>query len=85
MQDYIDVLLLETPDGSPAVATAPTQVAAVPGDIVRFSGGEHGIVKTSEWFDSNGTAFHILCSSAHVYEAQAIYRTAWKKEKPNVG
>lgn len=84
MPDYIDVLLLVTPDGSPAVATAPTQ-AAVPGDIVRFSGGEHGIVKTSEWFDRNGAAFHILCSVAHVYEAQAIYRTAWKKENPSVG
>lgn len=85
MSDYIDVLLLETPDGHPAVATAPMQAAAVHGDIVRFSGGEHGIVKASELFDRNGAAFHILCSVSHVYDAQAIYRTAWEKEKQSVG
>lgn len=85
MPDYIDVLLLETPDGHPAVVTAPMQAAAVHGDIVRFSGGEHGIVKASECFDRNGAAYLILCSAAPVYEANAIYRTAWEKEKQSVG
>lgn len=84
MPDYIDVILLETPDGNPAVVTAPMQAAAITGDIVRFSGGEHGIVKASEVFDRNGAAYRILCSAANVYEAKAIYRTAWEKEKPSV-
>lgn len=80
MPNYVDVLLVEIPDGTLSVVTAPSQEAVI-GDIVCFNGGrERGIVKKIAWFESKGSAFQIICRIADVYDAEKIYRNIWNAE-----
>ena len=80
MPNYVDVLLVEIPDGTLSVVTAPSHETVI-GDIVCFNGGRNrGIVKKIAWFDSKGPAFQIICRIADVYDAEKIYRNIWNAE-----
>lgn len=79
MANYIDVLLLEAPDGTPVVVTAPTQKARE-GDLVYYHHDQCGTVQKSEWFDPDVEAFQILAAATTLYAAEKVYRKMWDVE-----
>ena len=82
MKTYIDLLLVEDEEKTLHLVSAPSH-EATPGCIVRFMGGASGTVVKKTWMDSEGETYDLIASIHPIFEAEAIYRPAWKKEDAN--
>ena len=77
---YVDMLLVEREDGTPAVVIAPIS-AATEGDIVIFGSGQQATVARSEWIDPETALYAIISAVVPVHEAERIYSHKLKWEK----
>ena len=82
MKKYIDLLLVEDEENTLHLVSAPSH-HATPGCIVRFMGGATGTVVKTAWIDSEDETYDLIASIHPIFEAEAIYRPAWKKEEPD--
>lgn len=79
MEDYIDLLLVETGDKKPELVAAPAHEAPL-GAVVFFDGGRCGTVVKKAWMDAAGDAFDVISDVAPVFRAEAVYTCRWRKE-----
>ena len=79
MKKYIDLLLVEDEAKCQHLVSAPTCKAS-DGSIVRFADGAMGTVTKKAFMDSEGEAYDLISSMLPVFNAEAIYAPAWKKE-----
>ena len=82
MKKYIDLLLVEDEEKNLHLVSSPSH-EATPGCIVRFMGGATGTVVKTAWMDIEGETYELIASIHPIFEAEAIYRPAWKKEEPD--
>ncbi|MBE6977630.1 MAG: hypothetical protein E7438_03200 [Ruminococcaceae bacterium] len=82
MKTYIDLLLVEDEENTQHLVSAPSH-EATPGCIVRFMGGATGTVVKKAWIDDEDETYDLIASIHPIFEAEAIYRPAWKKEEPD--
>ena len=78
MSKYIDVLLVEDPDGTPHVITAPG-CTAEKGYAVAFN-GTMGTVIHKAYMNPEKEEYAILAAMVPIYEADAVYIPRYEKE-----
>lgn len=79
MSKYMDVLLVEDPDGKPYVVTAPGCTAEV-SNVVAFD-GTMGTVVQRAYMDVESEEYIILSSVTPIHEADVVYFVRYEKEK----
>ena len=76
---YIELLMVKTDDSSLHLVKAPAHEASV-GSMVRFAGGKLGEVVKKAWMADGGEEYDLFASMLPIFDAEAIYRSQWKKE-----
>lgn len=77
-----DILLVENGSGDVFVVEAPSNMADV-GCIVVFDEGNTGTVIQRAFIGNDAHILDLVRSIAETYEAEEIFLSYWKKEKPH--